>query len=292
MSHKLSRLAFLTITALLFGRVMVAQISAVGGVVRGQDGAPISGAVIRIDRVDIDGRYQTKTDMRGHWFYNGLPLGTYRVTCKVNGKNLDAVEVRTQLGDPIQVDFDLAATAKKAGRPQNSPDRSPGLGSVYVDAQNAAAPAPAPAAPLKLPATYVSAQASADQLQLNADNTFSLQEAGQSYSGTFAANGSALRLNISGGPETTATIQGSNLTDSSGQTWVLREQPAQAASGAGVLQNQDIIKMAKVGIDDATIIAKIGSSKCQFDTSTDALIQLKQSGVSPAVLKAVVAAGK
>jgi len=38
------------------------------------------------------------------------------------------------------------------------------------------------------------------------------------------------------------------------------------------------------------IIAKISSSKCQFDTSTDALIQLKQSGVSAAVLKAIVSA--
>jgi hypothetical protein len=47
-----------------------------------------------------------------------------------------------------------------------------------------------------------------------------------------------------------------------------------------------------LGIDDATIISKIGSSKCQFDTSTDALIQLKQGGVSAAVLKTMVGAGK
>jgi hypothetical protein len=153
-------------------------------------------------------------------------------------------------------------------------------------------PVAPPVAPLKLPCTYVSAQAPADQLQLNADNTFSLQEAGQSYGGTFAANGSALKLNISGGPETTATIQGNNLTDGSGQTWVLREQPSQAASGAAVLQNQDIIKMVKAGLDEAIIIAKISGSKCQFDTSTDALIQLKESGVSPAVLKAMVGAGR
>jgi hypothetical protein len=59
-----------------------------------------------------------------------------------------------------------------------------------------------------------------------------------------------------------------------------------------MLKNEDIVKMAKAGLDDALIIAKIGSSKCQFDTSTDALIQLKQSGVSPAVLKAIMGAGK
>ena len=150
-------------------------------------------------------------------------------------------------------------------------------------------PAPVPVIHLTLPSTYVNAQ-TADQLQLNADNSFSLQEAGQTYRGTFAATGNTLKLNISGGPETTATIQGSNLTDGSGQTWVLREQNAPGSAAANVLQNQDVIKMVKAGLDDTLIIAKISSSKCQFDTSTDALIQLKQSGVSAAVLKAIVSA--
>lgn len=51
--------------------------------------------------------------------------------------------------------------------------------------------------------------------------------------------------------------------------------------------------MAQAGLDDATIIAKINSSKCQFDTSTDALIQVKkQGGVSASILKAMVGAGK
>jgi hypothetical protein len=159
--------------------------------------------------------------------------------------------------------------------------------------QGGAPAAVAPAgAPLKLPSTYVGAQTPADQLHLNADNSFSLQEAGQSYRGTFVASGNTLELNISEtNTKTTVTIQGSNLTDSSGQTWVLREQPP-PVPGAGVLQNQDIIKMAKAGFDDAIIVAKIGSSKCQFDTSTDALIQLKESGVSAAVLKVMVGAGR
>ena len=159
---------------------------------------------------------------------------------------------------------------------------------------------PAPAAtvpttaivPLRLPSTYVSVQSPADQLQLNADNTFSLQEGGQNYRGTFTANGSALEITLSDGTKNTVTVQGNTLTDGSGQTWVLREQNSQVASGAVVLQNQDIIKMVKAGLDEAIIVAKIGGSKCQFDTSTDALIQLKGSGVSAPVLKAMVGAGK
>jgi hypothetical protein len=152
----------------------------------------------------------------------------------------------------------------------------------------AAVPAPPQVVPLRFPASYSSSQNPADKLQLNADNTFSLQEGGQAYQGTFAANGNTLELNISGGSKTTATIQGNNLTDGSGQVWVLGERPARSAGGEPVLQNQDIIKLVKAGLDDTLIIAKIGSSKCEFDTSTDALIQLKESGINAAVLKAML----
>jgi hypothetical protein len=156
-----------------------------------------------------------------------------------------------------------------------------------------APPPPPPVAPLKLPAFYVSAQTSADRLQLNADKSFSLQEGGQPYRGTFIAEGNTLELNFSdGSTKATLSRQGNDLTGSDGQTWSFREQSAEPAPSAAVLKNEDIIKLVKVGIDDATIIAKIGSSKCQFDTSTDALIELKKSGVSPAVLKTMMGAGK
>ena len=162
------------------------------------------------------------------------------------------------------------------------------FGSRLMWVRHAAAPPPPPPPPLKLPVTYVSAQAQTDQLQLNPDNSFSLQAAGETYQGTFAVSGSALELNMSDGTKSTATIHGNTITDSNSQTWVLREQSETAASGGATLQNQDVIKMVKAGLDDSLIIAKIGSSKCQFDTSTDALIQLKQSGVSSIVLKAIV----
>jgi len=71
--------------------------------------------------------------------------------------------------------------------------------------------------------------------------------------------------------------------------------PAEAAPPApapGVLQNADIVKMAKAGLDDSIIIAKIKSSKCQFDTSPDTLISLKQNGISSAVLRAMTQASR
>ena len=65
----------------------------------------------------------------------------------------------------------------------------------------------APVAQLRLPSRYVSAQTPADQLQLNADNSFSLQEAGQSYHGTFIVNGNTVELSISEtNTKTTATV--------------------------------------------------------------------------------------
>jgi hypothetical protein len=162
----------------------------------------------------------------------------------------------------------------------------------WVRPQDTSPPQPTAQAQPKLPAAYANAQNPADKLQLNGDNTFSLQESGQAYQGTFVLNDHTVELNITGGPKTTATIRGNDLVDSGGQAWVLVEQPSQGASGAAVLQNQDIIKLVKAGLDDGLIIAKIGASKCQFDTSTDALIQLKESGVSAAVMKVIVAATK
>jgi len=249
-------------------------------------------------------------------------------------------------------------------------------------------PPPPPVALLKLPSRYASAQTPADKLELNADNSFSLQEGGQPYHGTFVCNGNTIELNISEtSTTTTLTREGDDLADSGGQTWSLREQsagaapgqitnaavsptgkiagqyvmtqepdnrlqlntegtfslvqrgrnysgtftiagnkvtlrggiratafliddtliddeglkwvkqtggprPAGTAPGGDMLQNADIIKLAKAGFDDTIIISKISSSKCQFDTSTDALIQLKKSGVSAPVLKAMVGAGK
>lgn len=66
--------------------------------------------------------------------------------------------------------------------------------------------------------------------------------------------------------------------------------PAPPGDHAAVLQNDDILKMAKAGLDDSIIIAKIKSSKCQFDTAPDTLITLKQGGVSSAVLRAMTEA--
>jgi hypothetical protein len=186
-----------------------------------------------------------------------------------------------------QVQDTIAQVFKIDDAPSAAAATNPPLATAAVPATPVAAPS------LKLPSTYASMKTPADHLQLNANNSFSLQESGQSYHGTFTVSGSTVELNITEtGTKTNATIQGKNLTDSSGQVWQLRDQGAEPAPAQDVLRNQDIIDLVKAGFDDATILAKISASKCQFDTSTSALIQLKQNKVSPAVTKAMVSAPK
>ena len=94
--------------ALLFSVAAFAQTSSLEGEVKGEDGQGLKGALITIDRKDIKGHYQVKTDKKGHYFHAGLPLGTYRVAVQVDGKERDFVDnVRTSLGDPKDINFDL-----------------------------------------------------------------------------------------------------------------------------------------------------------------------------------------
>jgi len=73
----------------------------------------------------------------------------------------------------------------------------------------------------------------------------------------------------------------------------LSAQPAPQPedSDPNLLTNDKVIKMASVKLGDAVILGKIKTSQCNFDTSTDALIKLKQAGVSDTVLQAMIEAG-
>jgi hypothetical protein len=47
--------------------------------------------------------------------------------------------------------------------------------------------------------------------------------------------------------------------------------------------------MVKAKLADSIVIQKIKSSTCEFDTSADALIKLKDAGVSDTVIQAMLA---
>jgi tetratricopeptide (TPR) repeat protein len=100
-----------------------AQTSSLEGDVKGEDGGPLRGALVKIERKDIKGNYKVKTDKKGHYFHAGLPLGNYKVICEVEGKDVDQVDnVRTRLGDPTAINFDLSALKKKRDALQRAAD--------------------------------------------------------------------------------------------------------------------------------------------------------------------------
>jgi tetratricopeptide (TPR) repeat protein len=117
---KIRNLAFSAAGMALFALTSFAQITGVEGVVKGTDGKVIQGAIVKIHRTDIKGDYTTKpTDKRGHYIYNGLPLGTYDLSLWIDGKQVDEQRgVKTSPGDPRVVPFDLKATQTDTGAKQ------------------------------------------------------------------------------------------------------------------------------------------------------------------------------
>jgi tetratricopeptide (TPR) repeat protein len=87
-----------------------AQVTTLEGDVKDGNGQPVKDAVIDLHRTDIKGNYHVKSNKKGHWFYTGLPLGTYDITCSVNGQVVDKVNgVKTQYGDSGQpINFNTA----------------------------------------------------------------------------------------------------------------------------------------------------------------------------------------
>jgi len=109
---------FLCAAAFLLGSAAAwAQMGSITGKVIGEDGKPVQNAVVKIVRTDIKGNYETKTNRRGEYFHAGLPAGRatrYTISVEINGQVVDTVEnVSVPLGEPLAVDFDLAARKKQ-----------------------------------------------------------------------------------------------------------------------------------------------------------------------------------
>jgi len=70
-----------------------------------------------------------------------------------------------------------------------------------------------------------------------------------------------------------------------------QEATSQPAASSQVMTNGDVERMVEAKLANDTIISKIKTSTCNFDTSIDAMLKLKAAGVSDAVIQAMVEAG-
>ena len=112
---KLRNLVLTAAGLLLFAFSALAQTGSMEGDIKGPDGKPMLGTMVKIDRTDIKAHYQVKTDKKGHYFHAGLPLGRYNVAVEVSGKDVPiAQNVQLRGGDPTNVPGDLTKSGGDA----------------------------------------------------------------------------------------------------------------------------------------------------------------------------------
>ena len=107
-------LAMLAAVTLLLPTTLPAQ-SFLSGEVIGEDGKPLAGAVISLDRLNIAKHLEVKTDQKGRYFIVGLKPAHYKITLTINGEPVARYEeFRIRLGNKNKLDFDLAEIKKAA----------------------------------------------------------------------------------------------------------------------------------------------------------------------------------
>jgi Tfp pilus assembly protein PilF len=120
MLRMLRQSALMAAACLVSAGLASAQMGTFTGKVIGEDGKGLQGVVIKIERKDIKGNWQTKTNKKGDWTYSGMPVpGQFVITCEYNGAVVDQLNgVRSQMGDPVELkDFcniQRAAAKRKA----------------------------------------------------------------------------------------------------------------------------------------------------------------------------------
>jgi tetratricopeptide (TPR) repeat protein len=135
MLAQLRRSLLLSASVLLVASSVWAQVTTLEGDVKDENGKPVPGALIVLNRTDIKGHYQVKSNKKGHWFYTGLPFGTYDISCQVAGNVVDKeAGVKSKYGESVTVDFNTgrnkaqqAAAMKAAETGQLTDDQTRGL---------------------------------------------------------------------------------------------------------------------------------------------------------------------
>jgi Tfp pilus assembly protein PilF len=124
MMRTIRKAALLAVACLVTAGLSFGQMGTFTGKVTGEDGKGMQGVVIKIERKDIKGNWQTKTNKKGEWTYSGMPVpGQFVISCESNGQVMDQLNgVRSQMGDPVELkDFcDISKIASKRAAMQKA----------------------------------------------------------------------------------------------------------------------------------------------------------------------------
>lgn len=106
--------------------------SSIQGIVKDAKGQSIKGADVRIESKDGRQQFNTvKTDAKGRYISEGLPVGIYRVTLVVNGAvKASITNTKTKADQTTQLNFDL----KPVPAAQASAEQKKGKHMVWVPA--------------------------------------------------------------------------------------------------------------------------------------------------------------
>ena len=118
------RRLFATAGALAAMAIAVSAFAQTGGLTGkclGEDGKPLVGYTVQVDRQEMKWSQHTKTNKKGEYVYIGLSPATYKVTLiSPAGQSVFNVTQHVGIGDPTEVNFDLAK--EKANTMKENPE--------------------------------------------------------------------------------------------------------------------------------------------------------------------------
>ncbi len=108
MVKRIAAFSFVFLMLVLGARPASAQFAQLGGKLIGEDGQPMANTIISIDREDMRGHYEVKTQKDGTFRHAGLPLGVYSVSVmKGDTKVFTQSKIRTSLNTPVALEINL-----------------------------------------------------------------------------------------------------------------------------------------------------------------------------------------
>jgi tetratricopeptide (TPR) repeat protein len=97
------------LAALAFAVSAFAQTGGIEGKCTGEDGKPLVGYTIKVERTEMNWVQHTKTDKKGQYVYIGLTPTEYKITLlSPAGAKIFSITQKVGLGGPDTVDFDMA----------------------------------------------------------------------------------------------------------------------------------------------------------------------------------------